>query len=93
MLSDKSALEAVQKEAGGLISSGTWDLESVQSKASVIARAKASGTTIHFGQLMTICSEKHSELPADDPLRKMKGRVVYRGDITRDQSGALASYF
>lgn len=42
----------------------------------------------HFGQLMSICSEKFSELAAT--YRKLKGRIVFRGDIGKDENGAAA---
>ena len=43
-----------------------------------------------MGNLMTICSIKHSELAQH--LQKYKGRVVYRGDNAKDEHGALAIY-
>jgi hypothetical protein len=89
MLSCPKALAAIQAEAEGLLKAQTWSLESVRSKREVIREAKASGATVHFGSLMTICSIKHSE-STDEGLRKHKARIVFRGDIVRDQHGALA---
>ncbi len=37
---------------------------------------------------MDLCHEKHSELEAH--LRKYKGRVVFRGDQVRDETGFYA---
>ena len=48
------ALEAIRAEAGGLVKAGTWDLRSVCEKEDVRKEAKASGISVHFGQLMTI---------------------------------------
>ena len=53
MLSDPRALEAIKAEADGLVKAGTWDLDSVREKDDVRADAKASGVSVHFGQLMT----------------------------------------
>ena len=90
MLADPKAIGAIQNEAGGLIQAGTWDLSSVRSKQSIIEECKANSTSAHFGQLMTICSIKHHELP--ESQQKHKGRIVYRGDVTKDHTGALAVF-
>ena len=90
MLADPDAMKAVKTEAGGLIQSGTWDLSTVRSKQSIVQECKANNTTAHFGQLMTIASIKHFELPPQQ--QKKKGRIVYRGDITKDHTGALAVF-
>jgi len=39
---------------------------------------------------MTICSIKHYELALKQ--QKRKGRIVYRGDLTKDHTGALAVF-
>ena len=39
---------------------------------------------------MELCHEKHSELP--ESLRAYKGRVVFRGDQVRDESGFYAVF-
>jgi hypothetical protein len=90
MLADPKAIAALHNEAGGLIQSGTWDNSSVRSKQAIIEECKATNTSAHFGQLMTICSIKHHELSAEQ--QKHKGRIVYRGDITKDHTGALAVF-
>ena len=45
---------------------------------------------IHFGSLMDLRSEKHSELPVE--TRTYKGRVVFRGDIVKGESGFYAVF-
>ena len=40
---------------------------------------------------MAICFEKYAEL-TDEAKKVLKGRVVFRGDNARDESGALAIY-
>eukprot|EP00435_Cladocopium_sp_Y103_P040886 s2774_g11.t1 len=66
------------------------DLGSVREKEEVRKEAKASGVSVHFGQLMTIASIKFYELA--EHLHKMKGRIVYRGDCAQDEHGAAAVY-
>lgn len=61
MLSDPGALQAIRDEAEGLVTAGTWDLDSVQEYQSVKDQAKKSGVSVHFGQLMTIASIKFYE--------------------------------
>ena len=39
---------------------------------------------------MSICSEKFAELA--EHLRVLKGRIVFRGDIVKDQEGAAAIF-
>ena len=57
-LGNPNAIAAIQKEAAGLVSKGTWDLESVKEKEEVIKVARKKGEETHIGSLMTICSEK-----------------------------------
>jgi hypothetical protein len=61
-----------------------------EKKEDVRKEAKASGISVHFGQLMTIASLKFYELA--DHLHKMKGRIVYRGDCAKDEHRAAAVY-
>ena len=42
---------------------------------------------MHVGRLMTILSVKHWEAPE---LRRLKARIVFRGDDIRDQENNLA---
>lgn len=90
MLSNPKALDAIRAEADGLVKAGTWDLSTVREKEDVRKEAKASGVSVHFGQLMTIASIKFYELA--EHLHKMKGRIVYRGDCAKDEHGAAAVY-
>jgi len=67
-----------------------WDKSTVMSKKDVIANAVKKGKKVYFGSLMDLCHEKHSEL--EKHLRKYKGRVVFRGDQVRDESGFFAVF-
>jgi hypothetical protein len=89
-MSNPKALEAIQKEANGLLAKGTWNLETVRERDDVVAEARANKDKTHIGSLMTICSEKFAEL--EEQFRVLKGRVVYRGDSAKDEEGAAAIY-
>ena len=52
--------------------------------------ARKKGKTVHFGSLMDLCFEKHSEQAIEN--RKYKGRVVFRGDQVKDQENTLALF-
>ena len=41
---------------------------------------------------MTLCHEKHSELNLPTELKKYKGRVVFRGDCVKDETGGHALF-
>ena len=80
-----------------------WDLSSVMEREDVIKSCKKRGRTPHFGTLMTLCHEKHSELNTSLSSRsdevtlakyekKYKGRVVLRGDTVRDDTGHFAVF-
>jgi len=88
--SDAKALKAIRDEGMALLESKTWDESTVIEKDELLARTRAQAETIHVGELMTICSIKFAEMPANQ--QKYKGRVVFRGDITRDQYGAAAVF-
>ena len=67
-----------------------WNLTKVRSKSEVIDEARTSGATVHFASLMDICHLKNAELEAKH--QKYKGRVVFRGDIVKDDSGSYAVF-
>ena len=69
---------------------GCWSVDKPVSRRKLKEEARLSGETIHFGDLMSLCHEKHSEIKKDKPI--YKGRVVFRGDNVRDESGYLAAF-
>ena len=89
-LANPAALRAIRNEADGLEKVETWDLKSVKEKWDVVNNARKSGEHVHLGKLMSICSEKYAEMPPEH--RVLKGRIVYRGDIGRDENGIAAVY-
>ena len=66
-----------------------WQLEKVKSEKEVILKAQRN-KKIQFATLMDICHLKNAELEAK--IQKCKGRVVLRGDIVKDDSGAYAVF-
>ena len=83
-----AAKAAVDKEWEKLEKISAWNLTKVKSKKKVIDEARMSGATVHFASLMDICHLKNAELEAKH--QKYKGRVVFRGDIVKDDSGSYA---
>ena len=65
-----------------------WDLTKVRSKSEVIDEARTQGAKVHFASLMDICHLKNAELEAKH--QKYKGRVVFRCDVVKDDSGSYA---
>ena len=51
---------------------------------------KETKRKVHFATLLDICHLKNAEL--EPKLQKYKGRVVLRGDIVKDDSGAHAVF-
>ena len=78
---------AIQKELDGLLANNVWSYDEVISRDDLIARSKKSKKSINIGRLMTILSIKNYEVPS---LRKLKARVVFRGDDIRTEDNTLA---
>ena len=75
-----AAREAVEKEWRKLEAKNAWIMDSVREHKDVAAEAIKKGVTVHFGTLMALCHEKHSELMK--LIKEYKGRVVFRGGAT-----------
>ena len=65
-------------------------MKAVRPKAQVIKEAKAEGRSVHFGSLMELCSIKNSQLGKE--FWTYKGRLVFRGDIVKDENGQFAVF-
>ena len=85
-----AAKAAVDKEWEKLEKIPAWHLTNVRSKKEVIDEARTKGAKVHFASLMDICHLKNAELEAKH--QKYKGRVVFRGDIVKDDSGSYAVF-
>jgi hypothetical protein len=77
----KRAQQAILDEGKGLRDLGAWDEVNVRERSDVVACACRTGKTVHSAKLLSICSEKHSELPDDD----IKARTVFMGSFVRDE--------
>ena len=86
------ARAAVDKEWDALASLPAWDVSKVRPKAQVIAEARKAGRTVHFGSLMDLCHEKGAEFNRPVNEKIYKGRVVFRGDQVRDETGFYAAF-
>ena len=85
-----AATSAVDKEWEKLEKIPAWNLTKVRSKSEVIDEARTKGVKVHFASLMDICHLKKAEL--DTKNQKHKGRVVFRGDIVKDDSRSYAVF-
>ena len=83
-----AAQTAVENEWRKLEEKQSWLTDTVRSKKSVIEEAKRTKKQVHFGSLMDLCHLKNAELAIE--FQKYKGRVVFRGDIVKDQDGHTA---
>ena len=83
------AKAAVDKEWKKLETIPAWQLEKVKSKKEVILEAQRD-KKVRFATLMDVCHLKNAEL--EPKLQKYKDRVVFRGDIVIDDSGAHAAF-
>ena len=84
------AKAAVDKGWKKLDTISTWQLDKVKSKTEVILKAQKDKQKVHFATLMDICHLKNAE--SEPTFQKYKGRVVLRGDIAKDDSGAYAVF-
>ena len=82
---DEKAIQAIQKEAEGLRANATWDDSSVTPLHVLKRRAKENGEEIKIAEVLTLAGIKHSEL--SEEYHRYKGRIVYRGDLIRNQVG------
>ena len=69
-----------------------WDESDVQEWDDLAKATRAAGTTVHVGRIFEICVEKGAELNNGDPGRKFKGRVVYQGNIVKDENYDMAIF-
>ena len=86
----EAAYEAVRKEGGALLESGTWLESTVCEKDDLIHWAKDTRERIHLGDLLTMCLIKFFE--RDEEFWKLKGRICFRGDTVKDEDGAVAVF-
>ena len=66
-------LDTIKKERDGFLENGTWNYDEVVPRVELMKRKEH----INIGRIMTVLSVKHWETPA---LRKLKARIVFRGN-------------
>ena len=79
----EGASEAIRNERDGLVANEVWDPKKIIPKKQLLD----SGEEYNLGTLMTILSMKHAE---SKELRKLKARIVFRGDKIVDESNNIA---
>ena len=84
------AQEAVGNEWRKFRDQNVWDEKNPRGLWDVINEAKRLNKQIHIGRLFDICVEKSSEL--ERKKRQHKGRVVFGGNIVRDEFGLAAAF-
>jgi hypothetical protein len=84
------ARAALEKEWNKLETKRAWNTAKVRPKAEVIAESKRTGRPVHFGSLMDLCHIKNSQLGKE--FWTYKGRIVFRGDIVKDENGQYAVF-
>ena len=84
------ARAAVDKEWKKVETIPAWDVEESQEQEGGYSGSTKRQKRAHFASLMDICHLKNAEL--EPKLQKYKGRVVLRGDIVKDDSGACAVF-
>jgi hypothetical protein len=100
MRSQPKAIEAMDVEwarlrKAGPKQKGAWREDLVENWYNVKARYNRLGKTVHVGDLLEVCVQKHDELPdtpENEKLKRFKGRVVYGGHRVRDQMGMAALF-
>ena len=86
------AKAALDKGWENVRTKGVWDESRVRECKSIVDEARKKGETVHLGRIFEACYKKGSELPADDPRRKFKGRTVFQGNNVRDQDSDHALF-
>ena len=84
------AKAAMEKQWEKLEKIPAWQLTKVRNKKEVIDEARNKGRKVHFPSLMDLCHLQNSEL--EPQYQKLKGRVVFRRDFVKDDSGAYAVF-
>ena len=85
-----AAKAAVDNEWEKLEKIPACNLTKVRSNKEVIDEARTKGAKVHFASLVDLRHWKNAEL--ETKHQKYKGRVVFRGDSVKDDSGSSAVF-
>ena len=78
---------AVDEEWKKLRAIRTWMEDTVCEYDDARAAVNKRGEEAHFGRVLALCHEKHSEDPTKS---KYKGRVVFQGNNVTDHTATMA---
>ena len=87
---DPKGVQAVLDEAQGLRRNNTWDDDSVTTLGNLKHQSKLSGNSVKIASLHILCGIKHWEQPVE--AHKYKGRIVYRGDLIKNEADEIVLY-
>ena len=90
--STPAASQSLKDEAAKRVQKGAWDPSGAREWQEVAEEARTSGVKAHVGRIFGIVVEKHPELPAGHPDRKLKGRLVFQGNEVRDENAHYAIF-
>ncbi len=86
MRREPKAMDAYHAEWNRLREKHVWGEENVMEWDDFVRDARRSNEEAHLAYVMGLATEKGSELHRDDPNRKYKYRVVFRGDNVKNQN-------
>ena len=87
---DPEAIKAIEEEASEVRAMGVWDDSTACEVDELKQWARKEQQEIHIAEVMAIGSIKNDELGPS--LSQRKGRLVFRGDDTRNQDGLPAKF-
>ena len=87
---DPEAIKAIEEEASEVRAMGVWDDSTACEVDELKQWARKEQQEIHIAEVMAIGSIKNDELGPS--LSQHKGRLVFRGDDTRNQDGLPAKF-
>ena len=89
LFSHPEGRQKIAEEANEMRKMQVWDDDDIHEVDDLKRQARESGQTIHVAEIMAIGSIKNSE---SKDQAKLKVRLVFRGDDTRDQNNQLALF-
>ena len=88
----EKVMAAYWKEWRNLEAKGTWRWDALIEWDTIAAKARVEEKEIHFGYLFGFMAEKGSEFEAGDLRRYFKYRVVFQGNMVKNQNRDIALF-
>ena len=82
----------MQREWGRLRSRKAWYESNPREWEEVAKEARGTKEEVRFGMVFGFAVEKNTDLPAGDPRRKFRGRVVSQGSKVKNQNRENAMF-